>query len=143
MKVSRKLFVITATLTLLASLAVPNLAAPPEFTSLQATARGQGTLNVGREVFKVHAVVVKLREDGTGELTLITDLQLFVTCSWSAPADLSKGIDLTIRGETTSTGATGTGKLMLSPDGTSIVSLSLQGSSNIGKRKVILNFVAK
>jgi hypothetical protein len=32
---------------------------------------------------------------------------------------------------------------MLRPDGKSIASLSLQGSSNIGKRKVALNFVAQ
>ena len=105
MKVSRKLFVITATLTLLTLLAMPNLAAPQGLTSLLATAHGQGTLTVGKEVFKVSTVVVKLKEDGTGEITLVTDLQLFVTCTWSAPADLSKGIDLKITGGTTASGA--------------------------------------
>ncbi len=87
MKVSHKLFVITPTLTLLTLLAVPNLVVPQGLTSLLATARGQGTLTVGQEVFKVTNVVVKLKEDGTGEITLVTDLQLFVQCTWSAPAD--------------------------------------------------------
>ena len=75
-KISRKLFVVAATLTLLTLLAMPNLAAPQGLTTLLATAHGQGTLKVGREVFKVSNVVVKLKEDGTGEITLITDLQL-------------------------------------------------------------------
>ena len=143
MKVSRKLFALIATLALLTLPATPNLASPLELTSLKANARGQGTLTLGKEVFKVHLVVVQLDEDGTGEITLVTDLQLFVSCTWSAPGDLSKGIDLKITGGTTSSGATGTGKLFLRPDGKSIASLSLQGVSNTEKRKVQVDFVAE
>lgn len=143
MKTNRKLFAISATLTLLALLATPNLAAPQALTSLSATARGDGTLTVGKEVFKVYTVVVNLKEDGTGEITLVTDITVFVSCTWSAPADLSKGVDLKITGGTTASGAQGSGKLSLRPDGKSIASLSLQGSSNTTKRKVQLNFVAE
>ena len=100
MKVSRKLFVTSATITLLMLLAVPNLATPQGLKSFLATANGEGTLTVGQEVFKVTAVVVKLKEDGTGEITLVTDLQLFVTCTWTSTDDLSKGIELKITGGT-------------------------------------------
>lgn len=139
MKVSRKLSVVTATLALLTLLAVPNLAAPQALTSFFATARGDGTLKVGREVFKVSSVVVKLKEDGTGEITLITDLQLFVACTWSATADLKEGIDVKITGGAVS--AQGSGKLFLRPDGKAIASLSIDGSSNT-KRKIQLKFDA-
>ena len=142
MKVSHKLFVITPTLTLLTLLAVPNLVVPQGLTSLLATARGQGTLTVGQEVFKVTNVVVKLKEDGTGEITLVTDLQLFVQCTWSAPADLSKGIYLKITGGISVGGAEGSGKLLLRPDGKAIASLSIEASSNTRKRKIHVKFVA-
>jgi hypothetical protein len=143
MKVSRKVFAMIAAPALLTLLATSNLAAPPELKSLSANARGQGTMTVGREVLKVYSVVVELNEDGTGELTIVTDLTLFISCTWSANADLSKGIDLKVTGGTTASGATGTGKLLLKPDAKSIASLSLQGSSNTEKRKIQLNFVAE
>ena len=139
MKVNRKLSFPIATLTLLTLLALPTLVTPQSLTSFMATARGEGTLTVGQEIFKVSSVVVKLKEDGTGEITLITDLQLFVTCTWSAPADFSEGIDLKITGGAAS--AQGSGKLFLRPDGKAIASLSIEGSSNT-KRKMRLKFVA-
>jgi len=121
---------------------MPNLAARQELTSLLASARGKGTVTVGNEVFKVSNVVVKLKEDGTGEIILITDLQLFITCTWSAPADLSKGVDLKITGGTSAGGAHGYGKLLLRPDGKAIDRLSIDGSSNTSKRKIKVEFVA-
>ena len=137
-----KLSVVIAALTFSMLAARPNVAAPPEFTSLLATAHGQGTLKIGREIFQVHTVVVNLKEDGTGEITLVTDLTLFVQCTWSAPADLTKGIDLKITGGTSAGSAQGSGKLLLRPDGKSIASLSMEGMSNTSKRKIQLQFVA-
>jgi hypothetical protein len=139
MKISHKLFGVTATLTLLTLTAMPNLAAPQGFTTLLATAHGKGTLKVGREVFNVSSVIVKLKEDGTGEITVVTDLQLFVTCTWSAGADLSEGINLKLT--TGLTSAQGSGKLFLRPDGKAIDRLSIEGRSNT-KRKILLEFVA-
>lgn len=141
MKVSRTIAAMTAMPILLMLLAKPNLAAP-ELTSLLATAHGQGTLTMGKEEFKVSTVVVKLKEDGTGEITVVTDLQLVFQCTWSAPADLSSGIDLKITGGTSAGGGQGSGKLLLKPDGQSIASLSMDGSSNTSKRKIQLKFVA-
>ena len=140
MKIRRKPFVVTAALALLTLIATPNRAASKGITTLDASAHGQGTVTVGREVFKVSNVVVKLKEDGTGEIILITDLQLFVTCTWSAPADLSQGIDLKIAGGPAS--AEGSGKLFLRPDGKAIARLSLEGQRFNSKRKIKLNFVA-
>jgi hypothetical protein len=139
MKVSRKLFALTA---LILVTAVPHSAAPQGITSLLASARGDGTLKVGQEVFKVSTVVVNLKEDGTGEVTLVTDLQLFLQCTWTAPAELSKGIDLKITGGATAGGATGSGKLFLKPDEKSIVSLTIEATSNTVKRKIEVKFVA-
>ena len=142
MKVNRLIGAITATLILLTLLATPNLAVPQGPTSLLATARGQGTLTVGQEIFKVTNVVVKLKEDGTGEITLVTDFQLLVRCTWSAAADLSEGINLKITGGTNAGSARGAGKLFLRPDGKSIASLSMDGMSNAAERKIQLKFVA-
>ena len=139
MKVSRKLFALTA---LILVTAVPHSAAPQGITSLLASARGDGTLKVGQEVFKVSTVVVNLKEDGTGEVTLVTDLQLFLQCTWTAPAELSKGIDLKITGGATAGGATGSGKVFLKPDEKSIVSLTIEATSNTVKRKIEVKFVA-
>jgi hypothetical protein len=142
MKFSRKLFVTTA---LLLSLQLPAVANPPRpqaLTSLTAVARGQGTLTAGKEVFKVSTVVVNLKEDGTGELTLVTDLQFFVQCTWSAPADVSKGVDLKITGGANAGGLQGSGKILLRPDGKAIASLSLDAISSTSKRKFHLDFVA-
>ena len=143
MKVSGKLFAVTTTMILLAFLPVAIASPQQAFTSLSANAKGQGTLTMGREEMKIHSVVVQLKEDGTGEIMIVTDLTLFVNCTWTAPADLSKGIDLKVTGGTTAGGATGSGKLLLKPDGKSIASLSMQGTSNYSKRKIKIDFVAE
>ena len=143
MKVSRKLFAVTTTLILLTFLPVAIATAQQAFTSLSANAKGQGTLTMGREEMKIHSVVVQLKEDGTGEIMIVTDFTLFVNCTWTAPADLSKGIDLKVTGGTTAGGATGSGKLLLKPDGKSIASLAMQGTSNTSKRKIKIDFVAE
>jgi hypothetical protein len=142
MKLSRKLFVITTLVLLLASFALSNADPQRKLTSLLANAHGKGTLTVGDEVYKVTNVVVKLDEDGTGEITLVTDLQLFIQCTWSAPVDLSQGIDLKITGGISVDSAEGFGKLMLRPDGTDIASLSMEASGNARKKKLQLTFVA-
>ena len=143
MKVSRKLIAISLALVLLTLLSAPNLADSQGLTSLSANAKGQGTLMIGREEMKLHSVVVQLKEDGTGEIILVTDFTLFVNCTWTAAADPTKGIDLKVTGGATAGGATGSGKLLLKSDGKSIASLLMQGSSNTSKRKIKIDFVAE
>lgn len=142
MKVSRLIGPMIAALTLLTLLVMPNLASAQAPASLLATANGKGTLTVGREEFKVTSVVVKLKEDGTAEITVVTDLQLFVTGTWSKAADSGEGIDLKITGGATGGGTQGSGKLLLRPDGKSIDRLTIEAMSNTVKRKIRLEFVA-
>jgi len=142
MNVNRSIGAITAALTLLTLIAMPSLASPQGLTSLLATANGNGTLTVGREEFKVTAVVVKLKDDGTAEITVVTDLQLLVTGTWSNAADSGEGIDLKITGGATAN-IQGSGKLLLRPDGKSIASLKIDGMSPTAKRKIQLNFIAE
>jgi hypothetical protein len=142
MKVRRLIAAVTAALTLLTLLAMFSLASPQGPTSLLATANGKGTLTVGKEEFNVTGVVVKLKEDGTAEITVVTDLQLLVTGTWSNAADPADGIDLKITGGATAS-IQGSGKLFLRPDGKSIASLKIDGMSPTAKRKIQLNFVAE
>lgn len=141
MKVIRLIGARTAALTLLMLLAMPGLASQQGLTPLLATANGKGTLTVGKEEFNVTSVVVKLKEDGTAEITVVTDLQLLVTGTWSKAEDAGKGIDLKITRGTTAS-VEGSGKLFLRPDGKSIDRLTMEGISG-AKRKIQLNFVAE
>ncbi|HEV7395441.1 MAG TPA: hypothetical protein VGN86_02925 [Pyrinomonadaceae bacterium] len=140
MRLSR-VIALTATLLFLPLINLPNLAAPRELTSLNANAQGKGTLIAGKETFKIYSVVVKFKEDGTGEIIVVSDLTVFLNCSWSANADPSKGIDVKLQSGN-NVGPSGSGKLFLKPDAKSIASLTLAGTSNTLKRKLQLNFVA-
>ena len=142
MKLTQRICPTTTALILLTLLAMSNLASAQGPASLLATANGKGTLTVGKEEFKVTSVVVKLKEDGTAEITLVTDLQLFVTGTWSKAADPGAGIDLKITGSAAGGGAQGSGKLFLRPDAKSIDQLTIEGMSNTVKRKIRLEFVA-
>lgn len=132
----------SAALIVLTLLAMSGLASAQGSGSLLVTANGKGTLTVGNEEFKVTSVVVKLKEDGTAEITLVTDLQLFVTGTWSKAADSGAGIDLKITGGATGGSAQGSGKLLLRPDSKSIDKLTIEAMSNTAKRKIRLEFVA-
>lgn len=142
MKLIRLIGPTTAALILFTLVAMPHQGAAQGITSLLASANGKGKLLVGREEFNVTAVVVKLKEDGAAEITVVTDLQLLVTGTWSNAADPAEGVDLKITGGTTSS-VQGTGKLLLRPDGKSIASLKVEGMSPTAKRKIQLNFLAE
>lgn len=142
MKLGRLISPTTAALILLTLLTMSNPTSAQAPAALLATANGKGTLTVGKEQFKVTSVVVKLKEDGTTEITLVTDLQLFVTGTWSKPADSGEGIDLKITGSAAGGGAQGSGKLLLRPDAKSIDRLTIEGMSNTVKRKIRLEFAA-
>jgi hypothetical protein len=105
------------------------------------SANGEGTLTVGKETFKVHSVVVKLLQDGKVEISIVSEITVFVSGTWTGGDDVRNGIDLQI-----TTGAAGafegTGKLFLSNDVQSIARLTVQGGSKTSKRQVKLDFVA-
>ena len=125
----------------LALLALPTIAAPQKPKSLMATANGKGTIKLGKEEYPLHAVVLKLKEDGNLELTLVSEITLFFEGTWSADDDVSKGIDLKIN--PTATGSTqGAGKVFLRDDGKSIARMTLQASNKFRKTNVEVKFVA-
>ena len=133
--------IVSGILSLLMLLATPGFAAQ-QLKSLLASANGKGSIKVGQEKFDLDAVVVKLMEDGKAEITLVSDITLFFSGTWSSDANDDKGIVLKITGGATSGGVQGNGKLFLRHDGKSIASLSLAGSSKTRKRDVEVSFVA-
>lgn len=128
--------------TILALLAVQGLGAPRSFP-LVATANGEGTLKVGQEEFKVSAVVVKLLEDGKAEITLVSDITIFVSGTWSGNLDSQEKIGLVITGTPGSSGLEGDGKLLLRDDKKTVASLELKAFKRETKRNIALNFTAK
>jgi len=111
-------------------------------TSLNATAKGNGTISSGVEKFDLKSVMVILKENGEANFTFYTDLQLSGTGTWSAGKTLNDGIDLKITGGIVSGNAIGTGKLFLRTDGQSIDKLQINAKSKGGNRKITVNFVA-
>jgi hypothetical protein len=107
------------------------------------SANGEGAIKIGREEFRISAVVVKLLEDGKTELTLVSDISIFISGNWSDGGDARKEINLQITGGTTKGGLEGNGKVLLREDGKSIASLTLQVVNASLKRNIDVSFVAK
>lgn len=125
------------------SIAVAGFARAQEPASLVTSAKGEGNIKIGKEEFKLEAVVVKLFEDGKAELQLITDITVFIEGTWSrAPAN-EKSIDLKITGSVTARNLSGGGKIFLTADRKSITGLKLQVSNKISRRNVTAEFTAK
>lgn len=108
---------------------------------LVVNANGDGLLKVGQEKFKVTSVVIKLMEDGNAEITLITDITIFVTATWSGKDQ--QVIDLVITGGANKGGVDGSGKLTMKDDRKSISTLSLKAVNKLTKRNIELTFTAK
>jgi hypothetical protein len=128
--------------TILALLAVQGLGAPRSFP-LVATANGEGTLKVGHEEFKVSSVVVKLLEDGKAEITLVSDITIFVSGTWSGNLDTQEKIGLVITGTASSSGLEGDGKLLLRDDKKTVATLELRAFKRQPKRNIVVNFTGK
>ena len=82
---------------LLSLLTLPGIADGQQPKSLVATAKGEGTIRLGKEKFKIHAVVVKLFEDGKAEINVVTDITVFITGTWARGDDAEKAISLNHR----------------------------------------------
>jgi hypothetical protein len=111
--------------------------------SLMATANGEGSIKFGKEEFKIYAVVVKCFEDGKAEISLVTDITVFVNGTWSRADDRSNVISLKITGGTVSGNLDGGGKLLLTADRKSITGLNLQVMNQTTKKVIKADFVAK
>ena len=108
-----------------------------------AVANGQGTLRVGDERFKINSVIVKLVDDRKAEITLVSDITVFLTGTWSNHGESQEEVDLEVTGGATPGGMEGRGKVFLRSDGKSVTRLSLNGMSRTSKRPVEANFAAK
>jgi hypothetical protein len=120
-------------------LAVSGAGAQDKPKSLTTTAKGKGMIKVGREQFPLYTVVLKLKEGGDLEMTLVSDITLYFEGTWSAPDDVSKGIDLKI-GSGATGGTQGGGKVFLRSDGKSIDRMTLKATNKFRKTIVDVNF---
>lgn len=136
----RKLSVVVVLVMLGATLLVGQA---QENQSRLAYSRGQGTLRVGDERFEIHSVIVKLIADRKAEITLASDITVFVSATWSNHGESQQEFDLEVTGGATPGGLEGRGKVFLSTDGKSVTRLSLKGVSRTSKRIVEANFEAK
>ena len=116
---------------------------PQENQSRLAVANGQGTLRVGDERFKISTVIVKLLDDRKAEITLVSDITVFLTGTWSNHGEAPEEVDLEVTGGASPGGMEGRGKVFLTSDGKSVTRLSLKGMSRTSKRPVEANFAAK
>jgi len=108
-----------------------------------AHSEGQGWMKVGEETFKISSVIVKLLPDRKAELTLVTDITVFLNATWSNRGDSQTAFDLEIVGGATASGIQGTGRLVLGDDGKSVSKLSLKGVSRTSKRTFQAEFEGK
>ena len=125
MHVHRKHRVIAISI-LLVLLALPGIAGAQQPKSLVASANGEGTIKLGKEQFKIYAVVVKLFEDGKAEINLVTDITVFISGTWSRGDDAAKVIDLKITGNMMAGAVDGSGKIFLTEDRKSIAGLKAE-----------------
>ena len=108
-----------------------------------ATARGEGILRVGDERFKINSVIVKLIEDRKAEITLVSDITVFMEATWSSHGESAEEFDLEVTGGASPGGVEGRGKVFLSSDGKTVTRLSVKGISRTTKRIVEANFEGK
>ena len=127
-------------LSIFGTLAAPR--APQDGQYRLAHANGDGMLKVGQEEFKINSVVVKLLDDRKAEITLISDITVFVTGTWSQNGDSQDSFDLQITGGASPGGLDGGGKLTLGKD-TKDFRLTLKGKSRTTKKIVEVQFVGK
>jgi hypothetical protein len=111
--------------------------------SLVVSASGAGTIKLGKEEFKLNAVVAKGFQDGKIEINLVTDITVFISGTWSRANENDKTIDIKITGGSTSGNLDGAGKLILTDDRKSITSLKLQVVNKITKKTITADFTAK
>ena len=108
-----------------------------------AHANGQGTLKVGQESFKITSVVVKLVDDHSAELTLVSDITFFLSGTWSQQGGSDQDFDLKITGGASGGGIEGSGKLTLGKDLQSGLRLDLKCLSRTTKRTIEVHFEGK
>jgi hypothetical protein len=107
-----------------------------------AHANGDGKLKVGQEQFKIGSVVVKLLDDRKAEITLVSDITVFVTGTWSQNGDSQDSFDLQLTGGASPGGLDGSGSVTLGKDPKDL-RLTLKGKSRTTKKNIEVQFVGK
>jgi hypothetical protein len=70
------------------SLLLPVCVSAQQLASLNALAKGKGTMIAnGMDKFKLTAVLVILKENGDAQITLYSDIQFFAQGRWSSSKD--------------------------------------------------------
>ena len=108
-----------------------------------AYANGKGTLRVGDEEFKISSAIVKLFPDHKAEITLVADITIFLTATWSNHVESQHEFNLEFAAGASRGGLEGTGKASLSDDSKSLKRLTLKGLSRATKRSVEADFEGK
>jgi hypothetical protein len=111
--------------------------------SLVVSASGEGTIKLGKEEFKLNAVVAKGFQDGKIEIHLVSDITIFISGTWSRANENDKTIDIKITGGSTSGNLEGGGRIILTDDRKSITALKIQVVNKITKKTVTADFTAK
>ena len=142
MRIDRKQNVLVLAIVLLVLTVTATGVGQEPAASLVASASGEGTIKLGKEEFKLNAIVVKLFEGGKAELHLVTDITIFVNGTWSRASDEAKEIELKITGNATAGNMDGGGKLFLTQD-KSIRALKLQLVSKASRKVITVDFTAK
>jgi hypothetical protein len=137
---TRRALVLGIVLTLLA---LAGHASAQQPKSLVTTAKGEGTIKIGKETFKLYAVVVKLFEDGKAEINLITDITAFMEGTWSRDESNEKSINLKITGNMMPGSLDGGGKVALTDDRKSIAGLNAQVVNKTTRKTIKVDFVTK
>jgi hypothetical protein len=140
MHCNRKL-IITLSMFVLVLLCGPFFAGEAQENQTRlAHANGKGMLRVGDEQFKISSAIVKLLPDHTAEITIVSDITIFLTATWSNTTDSAHQFNLEFAGGASRGGVEGTGQASLSDDGKTLKRLSLKGVSRATKRAVEANF---
>ena len=143
MQAKRKL-ITAASVVLLVLVGMTSLGAKAQENHARiAHSNGQGTLKVGDQRFKITSVIVKLIDDRQAEVTLISDITIFMTATWSSHDDARQEFNLEMSGKDSRGGLEGAGKAILGNDGKSVVRLNLKGVSRATKRSVEVSFEGK
>lgn len=147
MQVTRRSITLCLLVLLFAMPALPQQQQPAEPKSVVAHANGTGTIKLGDEVFKVTAVVAKLFENGKIEISIISDITIFMSGTWTRSADSANSIKLKITAGAAGSGVDASGDLNLREDSQgeqkAIDNISLQGESKTTHQVVSLDFKAK
>jgi hypothetical protein len=131
-----------ALIVLFAQCFLPVHAQSPQQESIRAFAKGHGSIVSTMEERSFSAVLLVLRPNGEAVITLFSDLQLQAQGTWSGSASSLDEIQLKITGGELNGNISGTGKLLLSDDRTSLKEMTIKGKTFDG-REMTLKFTAE